>query len=95
MAAFDLALWMAQEDFFVKTLYGEKDCVRLALLMLGVPFEMVDEVPWQLCTNTESEFHRVYFMSMFRGRPFNVDQVKSQPNLNAYHVVGALEQWHQ
>jgi hypothetical protein len=39
--AWKLAAWMTERPFWTKVLYGDKDTIRLAFLLLEVPFDLV------------------------------------------------------
>lgn len=90
LEAYELAVWMSEQEFFGKVMYGEKDCVRVALLAVAVPFYLVEDAPWELVDEKSARHH---LMAILDGSPLTLDFVKnSKPccNMQADFIASAV-----
>lgn len=73
IAAWKLAIYLTESSFFEKVLYGDKDAIRMAFIMMEKPgIEVVEEIPYQVLQHDRT---RRFIINRFQGRPFSVDQV--------------------
>ena len=73
--ALALSYRLANDDWVVKVLYGDKDCFRLAWLALGLEFGFED-FPHQLGHLKGGSLHRAHLLHYFEGTAAFVHQVK-------------------
>mmetsp|Transcript_22823 Transcript_22823/g.68737 ORF Transcript_22823/g.68737 Transcript_22823/m.68737 type:complete len:195 (+) Transcript_22823:2-586(+) len=78
--AWKLAIWMTERPFWTKVIYGDKDTIRYAFLVFGIPFEMIVEPPGQILFTKDdpkkNHGTRRHLINKFRDKVVSIDQIK-------------------